>query len=174
MFGCFSARISVCEGVMEMTDLERRSLLGDAEAQRECTEKGIVLPCPFCGWKGKVSFKDHRFCGQNYRGSKRIVYRIQVICNKCRSRGKPIFTQPIVNPNPYITKWGNNYAETESCRKETERFTPYVVAAVSAWNTRPAHPMGRCGECAEYINDKCAISGIYKGENEFCNRFKGR
>lgn len=32
-----------------MTDLERRALLGDAEAQRECTEKGIVLPCPLCG-----------------------------------------------------------------------------------------------------------------------------
>ena len=32
-----------------MTELERRALLGDAEAQRECTEKGIVLPCPFCG-----------------------------------------------------------------------------------------------------------------------------
>ena len=31
-----------------MTDLERRALLGDAEAQRECTEKGIVLPCPKC------------------------------------------------------------------------------------------------------------------------------
>lgn len=32
-----------------MTDLERRALLGDAEAQRECTEKGILLPCPCCG-----------------------------------------------------------------------------------------------------------------------------
>ena len=32
-----------------MTELERRALLGDAEAQRECTERGIVLPCPFCG-----------------------------------------------------------------------------------------------------------------------------
>ena len=32
-----------------MTDIERRALLGDAEAQRECTEKGIVLRCPFCG-----------------------------------------------------------------------------------------------------------------------------
>lgn len=32
-----------------MTDLERRALLGDAEAQRECTEKGIVLRCPCCG-----------------------------------------------------------------------------------------------------------------------------
>lgn len=32
-----------------MNDLERRALLGDAEAQRECTEKGIVLTCPICG-----------------------------------------------------------------------------------------------------------------------------
>lgn len=31
-----------------MTDLERRALLGNTEAQRECTEKGIVLPCPQC------------------------------------------------------------------------------------------------------------------------------
>ena len=32
-----------------MTDLERRALLGDRQAQEECTEKGIMLPCPFCG-----------------------------------------------------------------------------------------------------------------------------
>ena len=34
-----------------MTDKEliRRALLGSWEAQQECTEKGIVLPCPFCG-----------------------------------------------------------------------------------------------------------------------------
>lgn len=29
--------------------LIRRALLGDQEAQKECTEKGIVLLCPFCG-----------------------------------------------------------------------------------------------------------------------------
>lgn len=41
-----------------MNDLERRALLGDAEAQRECTEKGIVLACPFCGGSdGKTLFK---------------------------------------------------------------------------------------------------------------------
>ena len=31
-----------------MTDLERRALLGDREAQEECTRQGIVLSCPFC------------------------------------------------------------------------------------------------------------------------------
>lgn len=34
-----------------MTELERKALLGDKGAQRECTEEGIVLPCPFCGEK---------------------------------------------------------------------------------------------------------------------------
>ncbi len=37
-----------------MTDLERRALMGDKEAQEECTEKGIVLPCPCCGGQAKM------------------------------------------------------------------------------------------------------------------------
>lgn len=39
-----------------MTDKEliRRALLGSREAQQEGTEKGIVLPCPFCGSDSKV------------------------------------------------------------------------------------------------------------------------
>lgn len=32
-----------------MTDLERRALMGDKQAQEECTRKGVLLPCPFCG-----------------------------------------------------------------------------------------------------------------------------
>lgn len=32
-----------------MDSLVRKALLGDREAQRECTEKGIALPCPLCG-----------------------------------------------------------------------------------------------------------------------------
>lgn len=31
-----------------MTELERRALMGDPAAQQECTEKGILLPCPKC------------------------------------------------------------------------------------------------------------------------------
>lgn len=30
-----------------MTELERRALLGDREAQEECARKGILLQCPF-------------------------------------------------------------------------------------------------------------------------------
>ena len=39
-----------------MTDKEliRRALLGDREAQQECTEKGIVLPCWRCGGESEI------------------------------------------------------------------------------------------------------------------------
>ena len=39
-----------------MTDKEliRRALLGDHEAQQECTEKGIVLPCWRCGGESET------------------------------------------------------------------------------------------------------------------------
>lgn len=35
-------------------ELVRRALLGDKQAQEECTEKGIVLPCPFCGNENNI------------------------------------------------------------------------------------------------------------------------
>ena len=37
-----------------MKELERRALLGDKQAQEECTEKGIVLPCWRCGEGAEV------------------------------------------------------------------------------------------------------------------------
>lgn len=33
---------------INIEELKRQALLGDEEAQRECTRRGIVLPCPFC------------------------------------------------------------------------------------------------------------------------------
>lgn len=38
-----------------MTDLERRALLGDKQAQEECTRQGIILPCE-CGNAAKLSY----------------------------------------------------------------------------------------------------------------------
>lgn len=37
-----------------MTDFERRALLGDRQAQEECTQRGIVLPCWRCGGEANV------------------------------------------------------------------------------------------------------------------------
>lgn len=96
-----------------------------------------IYDCPFCGGKGKVSFKDYRFHGKNYDGDKKVSYRVQVICNGCRSRGKPIITKPLINPNPYLSKWGNCYsADSSNCQKQDELFEPYVTEAIQAWNHR--------------------------------------
>ena len=67
-----------------MTDLERRALMGDKKAQEECTEKGIVLPCPCCGGKSSV-----RYTGNNssFKGFKSNVYMRSnpgyISCEKC-------------------------------------------------------------------------------------------
>lgn len=115
----------------------KRAMLGDKEAQIRVTEREELLPCPYCKGKGKVSFKNYKFFGQNDFGDKKIVYRVQVICNKCKGRGKPIFTEPLINPKPYISKWGNNCTNTEICIKATSMFFEYVKVAIREWNTRP-------------------------------------
>ena len=98
-------------------------------------------PCPFCGGKGKVSFKDYRFIGQNMRGDVKKSYRIQVICNRCKSRGAPVITDALLNPNPYVSRWGNTYSpESDRCQEQTALFEPYVKRAIDAWNTRTTGP----------------------------------
>lgn len=117
-----------------MTDLERRALLGDAEAQRECTEKGIVLPCPLCG----SIYTQVRHMGWSepaqafeagYRGE----------CTVC-------------------------HTVSEAHRTEQE--------ALAGWNTRHAPSIGRCGECAAYVDNKCMNTGYYKSETCFCDDFE--
>lgn len=79
-------------------ELIRRALLGDPETQKECTEKGIVLPCPCCG------------------------------------RLMEMVSNGFVHPN---TK----------CILNLKYFKFTDTELISLWNTRPAPPIGRCGEC---------------------------
>ena len=37
-----------------MGNLVRKALMGNKQAQEECTAKGIALPCPFCGGKATM------------------------------------------------------------------------------------------------------------------------
>lgn len=43
---------------MTNKELIRRALLGNQQAQKKCTEKGIVLPCPFCKGEAIVEYDD--------------------------------------------------------------------------------------------------------------------
>lgn len=47
---------------MSTNDLERRALLGDRQAQEECTRLGVLLPCWRCG--GKAAVKRLNTCGK--------------------------------------------------------------------------------------------------------------
>lgn len=116
-----------------MTDLERRALLGDSDAQNECTEKGIVLPCPFCGAeKAKVRYA----CADYF-----------VECLKCHC---------------------------------TSSVTSTKETVIKDWNTRPAPPIGRCGECVYSRNVKpngkgfniCPASGMEITDTDFCSYFE--
>lgn len=63
-----------------MTELERRALLGDREAQEECTRQGIVLPCPL-GIDHKIRVYNYDPC-DGYQGNL-SRWRIQCECGIC-------------------------------------------------------------------------------------------
>ena len=94
-----------------------------------------LKPCPFCGGKGRISFKDKYWGGWNGRGDHRKSYGVQVICKKCYSRGKPILTDWLINPNPYLTIYCGRYTETDLenpvIKNATEMFKPYVILALT-------------------------------------------
>lgn len=98
----------------ENKELIRRALLGDQEAQKECTEKGIVLPCPICRGKIEQSLTGNRFmckqCGfvfyapisGNYGADEyiNIVHRFNTrpappvgMCIKCKYRNTSEFCE---------------------------------------------------------------------------------
>ena len=93
-----------------MTDLERRALLGDKQAQEECTRRGIVLACPLC---------------------------------KC------------VGTLHSVNNFGSIYAVCQSCGTMTRGYKD-ASEAIKRWNTRPAPPIGRCGECKHWYKQHCA------------------
>ena len=66
------------------------------------------------------------------KGVKKVMFR-----DLTAERGRPIITDPLLNPKPYNTKWGNIYnPEFAKCREQTELFEPYVNKAIEAWNRR--------------------------------------
>ena len=94
--------------MIEDKELIRRALLGDQDAQKQCTEKGIVLPCWRCGGESEIQ--------------------------ELHTGGKPI----------YAVTCKKTYCGAYGCAHSTQQ------KAIEYWNTRPAPPIGRCGECKYY------------------------
>lgn len=97
---------------MEEKELIRKALLGDKQAQEECTAKGIALPCPFCG--GKATMQQDITGRESYH----------VACSNVKDMCNLIAGLPM-------------WSESEE-------------DALKVWNTRPAPPIGRCGECKNW------------------------
>ena len=115
-----------------MTELERRALMGDKQAQHECTEKGIVLPCPFCGGRAMIEYGTVE------------PFEYSVFCVDCGVMPKT---------------------------SEDEQ-----VAGL-AWNTRPAPPIGKCGNCTNAcdVGDnllRCDIFDRDMMSDDFCSQFE--
>lgn len=106
-------------------ELIRRALMGEKQAQEECTAKGIVLPCPFCG-----------------------------------------------NENNIISNWGMFRVWCPHCKAKSED-TLTTRDALKSWNTRPAPPIGRCGECKNWNGGDCYRQELTKSD-DFCSYFEPR
>lgn len=106
-----------------MDSLVRKALLGDKQAQEECTAKGIVLPCPCCG-KEMRERKTRKWTAAKDEPINRTIveHRAKTGC--------------------HLDNW--------VLVKELD---------LESWNTRPALPIGRCGECEHYNRERkyCAL-----------------
>lgn len=81
-----------------------------------------LKPCPFCGSeKTRLNFHQAKYYGQNHSGAKKIKFTGYIVCNKCRSRGKPV---SVISDRVNCRGW---YADLE------EEMLPL---ATEAWNRR--------------------------------------
>lgn len=108
--------------MIDNKELIRRALLGDQEAQKECTEKGIKLSCPICGKSDCIEIMD--------------CYTAEGLDCECQDYRKNSF-KCICN---YLKGGCGTSTGVSQTKKE----------ALEKWNTRPAPPVGRCGECRFY------------------------
>ena len=129
---------------MNKKELIRRALMGDEKAQEECTNRAIILPCPFCGGEAALVEEAGLY---------------SICCKDGTCIGSDIHPE---------------YGE--------------LICAIADWNTRPAPPIGRCGECRHsYINFFSASSGtalcrlwtnkaegaqMAMQQNDFCSYFE--
>lgn len=116
-----------------MNDLERRALMGDKQAQEECTLHGVVLACPKC------------FKPVTVRGPE---------------DWQPTFHDPDSGGDPYSFEC--------KCGLAFSTYKYDFKEALSDWNTRPAPPIGRCGECKYSEDGTCDHADV---ENH-CGNFE--
>ena len=157
-----------------MTELERRALLGDRQAQEECTRKGIVLPCPCCGGKAKKSL---------------VLGRFGIACTEC-----PVCIVPSPYGEPFeenLKYWNTRTAPPIGrCKDCLHYFQMECLKIYDDGNAskdarqerqpddfcsyfRAAPQKGNCADCKNADNsEKCLLAGQGKPISTFCSGFK--
>lgn len=134
--------------------LIRRALLGDKEAQKGCTEKGLTLPCPICGKDDCIKVMD--------------CYTVQGDTCECTSYKKNAFT--------CVCDYLRGGCGTQIGVSKTK------FEALKKWNTRTAPPVGRCGKCKYFYDHNSEIGctnplGMYQTEIteiDYCSYFEAK
>lgn len=110
-----------------MTELERRALMGDREAQEDCTRQGIVLPCPFCG-------------GIPVRKTQKVEYGLSGTIIKCTQCHATIFSPDTI-------------AKSDGLKLVNKPVLNHIELGIAKWNTRSAPPVQKCRECMAFCNN---------------------
>lgn len=143
----------------EDKELIRRALLGDQQAQKECTEKGIMLPCPKC-------FSD----GVKIEGDGHDIYDPDTLG----------YLDSVPDSILYVTCDSCNLCSNCVTVEDGEEREDAEKRLIAEWNTRPEPPIGRCGECETkkraIVNANgfliCPVSGMEIIDNDFCSYFE--
>lgn len=106
--------------MIEDKELIRRALLGDKQAQEECTEKGIVLPCPKC-------FSD----GVKIEGDGRDIYDPDTLG----------YLDSVPDSILYVTCDSCNLCSNCITVEDGEEREDAEKKLIAEWNTRPALPV---------------------------------
>ena len=109
---------------MNSKELIRCALLGNQESQVQCTNQGIVLPCPYCGGDAELRHLSHETS---------FSETIDVFCVTCKKCGC----------NPFEFSDHNLFYTSKGIQKAKL----LKQKALEKWNTRPAPPIGRCKDC---------------------------
>lgn len=153
-----------------MTELERRALLGDKQAQEECTRNGIALCCPICYAKISVSKAGHLFH-----------------CKLCNFT----LTYPAkISKAETLERWNTRHEPPIGRCKDCENTCPgedgsYLVCVIHGhavnnddWCGKFEQRKPRCKDCANWRGDEldayapCSdCDGVMEAEN-CCKNFE--
>lgn len=91
---------------------------------------------------------------------------------ECTAKGIALPCPFCGNENNIISNWGMFRVWCPHCKAKSEDSLT-TRDALKVWNTRPAPPVGRCGECKNWNGGDCYRQELTKSE-DFCSYFEPR